>query len=532
MSIKIRVTLLLSLLVLGFGAALGVVRWLEHRAFERRVAADRDRRALLLNHWIEATNKTLPDFAESAAESKRLVAILTAADANQARSEISASVARAELAGLWVIDGDGKTRFEAGTIGAPPLAPGQLAALAADAPSRQFFTVVGEWLMEVCVRRLTAAGADSRAFVVVARIWDQAHLRRLAELTEGLVSLLPPRPPVAEEVAGRLVVERPLADWQGRPVRLLRVEYPLVNAVANEAVQTRVFFVFGLLVLFAMVLAIEGWVLRPLRRIGESLATDNPAVVEPLSGEPSELGRVARLVQASFAQRVALEQEIAERKRTQTALEKSEDELRRTMEERARLGRDLHDGVIQTLYAAGMGLTGVRALLTTEQIEAATRLEQTRAALNETIHDVRNFIVGLEPEALKTQTFTQAVHALLEILQASGPLQAEVVIDETIANRLTLAQRVHGLQIVREAVSNAVRHGNATKVRITLQLAGHFAEFAIGDNGSGFNVASAGGGHGLANFAQRARELGAELTVDSAPGRGTTVKLVFSFLTT
>ncbi len=201
------------------------------------------------------------------------------------------------------------------------------------------------------------------------------------------------------------------------------------------------------------------------------------------------------------------------------------------MDERLRLGRDLHDGVIQSLYAAGMGLTGVRSQLRDDQVEAAARLEQTRAVLNATIHDLRNYINGLEPDSLKLQTFSHAVTAMLEVVKGLRPLETTIAIDEALAIRLTLAQRVHALQIAREAVSNALRHGDAHSVTIALRAAGENIEFEIVDDGRGFDSKTPfEGGHGLRNFAERARELGGELTLSSASGRGTRVHLEFALI--
>src|SRR6185369_14703055 len=232
------------------------------------------------------------------------------------------------------------------------------------------------------------------------------------------------------------------SDWQGYPLHLLRLDYaaPELDRLGeSNNVQVGVFVAFGLLVLVAMWLALQAWVLRPLGLISASLKQADPAVITPLRTEPGELGAVAQLVVTSFDQRDALQREIDERDRAQAALKKSEGALRRTIDERTRLGRDLHDGVIQSLYAAGMGLTGIRSQLNLDQTEAAARLEQTRAALNETIHDLRNFINGLEPESLKMQSFDQAVTALLEVMQGLRPLQTAVSIDETLAFQLTLA---------------------------------------------------------------------------------------------
>jgi signal transduction histidine kinase len=358
-------------------------------------------------------------------------------------------------------------------------------------------------------------------------------LRGIAALTESEISLRGPQEVIEVPSDGpRIVLSRVLGDWRGHPLRVLRLEYlaaEINRVVDTDWRQARVFFAFGLLLIVGVWLAIQTWVLRPLMRIRDSLASDNPQIVTELSGEKSELGRVAQLVRSSFEQRDALQREVRERAIAQAARERSEAALRANLEERSKLGRDLHDGVIQSLYAAGMGLTGIRALLRPDQGEAATRLEQSRAALNETIHDVRNFLIGLEPEALKLQTFSQAVTALLEMMNGIRPFHSRLDIDEELASRLTLAQRVHALQIAREAVSNALRHGEASRVSVALRGRSGQAEFEIADDGRGFDPAAAAtSGKGLLNFAQRARELGADLTVDSEPGQGTRVKLLFS----
>jgi len=93
---------------------------------------------------------------------------------------------------------------------------------------------------------------------------------------------------------------------------------------------------------------------------------------------------------------------------------------------------------------------------------------------------------------------------------------------------LSLAQRVHALQIAREAVSNALRHGAANRIGVSLQTRHGLAEFEVTDDGRGFDAGASAPGMGLANFVARARELGAELAVTSEPGRGTRVQLIFN----
>jgi hypothetical protein len=183
---------------------------------------------------------------------------------------------------------------------------------------------------------------------------------------ESRLSLRGPQEISAAPMARAIVLLRPLADWRGHPLRVLRLEHEpaeIEETLEANSRLLRIFFSFGLMVIAATWLMLQGWVLGPLTKIGESLSRNSPELVTELSADRSEFGRVAGLVRSSFEQRQALETEVRERAAAQAALERSEAALQANLEERSRLGRDLHDGVIQSLYAAGMGLTGVRALL-------------------------------------------------------------------------------------------------------------------------------------------------------------------------
>jgi len=541
MTIKLRLALLLSLLLSGFVLAVMVLRGLERSEMNRMLAAERQSRAQLLNRWIDLTSRTLPQFAADAVQAEELGAWLAEGTSAAARAKLAAGLAAADVSELWILKSDGTPLLHVAAKGGapdapPPLEAADFAALVVETPSPRFFVELATGLAEVCVRRLPPERPAGAAWLIAARRWDEGQLRALESLTEARVSLRGTHEHVqtAGSDEGRVELLRPLHDWRGHPLRLLRVEgrAPEIEAtIQADWRQAQVFFVFGLFVIAAMALALHQWIVRPLSTVIESLASGDPAGVTVLAKQRSELGRVAGLVVESFGQRQALLREVEQRTRAQEALERSEAALRRNLEERARLGRDLHDGIIQSLYAAGMGLAGIRALLQPDQAEAAARLEQTRGALNETIHDVRNFIIGLEPEALKLQTFAQAVGAMLEVMRGIRAFRSTTEIDESLAGRLTLAQRVHALQITREAVSNALRHGHANSIHVALRPLGEFVEFEIVDDGSGFEPATGvSQGKGLANFAQRARELGAELDVQSEPGRGTRVRLVFSLL--
>ncbi len=513
MSVRRRFALLFGLLLLGFTAALAGLQWLEARERQRNALALWQQREQLLDHWLSATVASLRDYAAETARDPASVA-------NPALAGHRDPVADA----LWLVPADDSSP----SATPPPVSPDETAQWTRRPPPERFFSVgPGGRVLEICVQPLRASPAASpTGWLLAARHWDGDHLKLLSGLTEGQASLAAHAAPV-----GGAIHVRALRDWRGRPVRWLQVAYA-TPAVAPwfeiRAPQTGLFFAFGLLLVAAFALSLHQWVLRPMQQIGASLAQGDAGPIRQLRTKPDELGDIARLLDLSLAQRHALRTEIAERQRAQTALVASEASLRHTLAERTQLGRNLHDGVIQSLYATGMGLAGIRALLKPEQDEASARLEQSRAALNQTITDVRNFINGLEPESLRQQAFTEAVTTLLKFMQTIRPARLTCAIDEAVVPRLTLAQRANLLHITREAVSNALRHGQADTVHVSLTgTPAGGALFTINDDGRGFSTRSNSSGLGLGNFAGRAGEIGATYTVDSQPGHGT--RLSFSF---
>jgi signal transduction histidine kinase len=301
------------------------------------------------------------------------------------------------------------------------------------------------------------------------------------------------------------------------------------ETLARDTLAAYLFVAFGLLVVIALWLGVRRWVLQPLDRISTSLGTGDLGPLQPLCGEQNELGRVARLVETSFAQQAVLQRETAERNRAEAALRESELQVRRSLELRARLARDLHDGVIQAIYAAGLGLESALSQLPPDQPGVRGTLQQCRQSLNDVIREVRGFIMGLEPEQIPRQAFAEELAALIRTMQALWPVRITLQVDPLVARRLNVTQEVHALQIVRECISNALRHGEAREIQITLSARDHDGALTVRDNGRGFDPTARpiAKGHGLSNIATRAREMGGASRVQSEPDHGTTVTLHF-----
>jgi len=194
------------------------------------------------------------------------------------------------------------------------------------------------------------------------------------------------------------------------------------------------------------------------------------------------------------------------------------------MEERERIARELHDGIIQSLFAVGMGLQGT-AMVTTAP-DTALRIESAVEELDRVIRDLRNYIFGLRPGILADRQLDQALRLLAEQIQARGRASVEVDVDASLAASLS-ARSADIVQLTREALSNAVRHGEPTLVVVRLARHGQKAVLTIEDNGAGFDLNARSTGHGLRNMRERALSLNGTLDVTSKPGKGTRLKTTF-----
>jgi len=195
------------------------------------------------------------------------------------------------------------------------------------------------------------------------------------------------------------------------------------------------------------------------------------------------------------------------------------------VDERLRISRDLHDGIIQSIYAVSLSLEDVPELLGVDTTEVADRIDRAIDRLHMTIGDIRTFIVGLGPEA--GAGLRSSLEAMArELLSGTG---AELTLDlsgaATLDERLTPEAAHELVQIAREAVSNVGRHSGARLATLALRVEGGQAELLVADDGAGFDPAQRfGSGHfGLANLRDRAAALAGTLTIDSQPGKGTRI---------
>lgn len=194
------------------------------------------------------------------------------------------------------------------------------------------------------------------------------------------------------------------------------------------------------------------------------------------------------------------------------------------IEERDRIAMELHDGIIQQIYAVGIKLDIAR-ITGDPSPELAAQLLGATADLNRVIEDLRRYIRDLHLSVNYTVSLQEQFRELAENFRAV--CSARLVLDIAPTFRGLTENLVHALvQIGRELLSNIARHAGATEVYLTLDEDERGVFLEVSDNGCGFEPESVQRGHGLDNMAHRAASLGGTFHIVSQPGRGATFTLV------
>ena len=233
------------------------------------------------------------------------------------------------------------------------------------------------------------------------------------------------------------------------------------------------------------------------------------------------LGHVVRGYRRMVADLTA---SLAQTTRAEETLRRSEQHLRRVLEERERIGQDLHDGIIQSIFALGLNLERSRRLVTQDPQETIKQLGAAVTDLKVVIRDLRGYITGLESGVMNGQTLEAELASLVRTMEGSHDLRVALEVDPIAAGQLTPEQATHIMYIAREAVSNSLQHAHARQATVSLQRREGGVRLIVEDNGVGFNMqVSVGQGRGLQNMAARAKKLSAQFAIESAPGHGTHV---------
>ena len=194
------------------------------------------------------------------------------------------------------------------------------------------------------------------------------------------------------------------------------------------------------------------------------------------------------------------------------------------LEERARIGMDLHDGVIQSIYAVGLTLESARLVLPDSPDESIQLLDSAITGLNDAIRDIRNFILDLRPRRFSGD-LGQGLARLVREFQANTMIPVSMTVSQQLENLPTSLARAIFLT-TQESMANIARHARASNVTLTLMRSDSTVTLTISDDGIGFEPDTTQQvGHGLANMQARSEGLGGKFRLRSAPGHGTTVTM-------
>jgi signal transduction histidine kinase len=193
------------------------------------------------------------------------------------------------------------------------------------------------------------------------------------------------------------------------------------------------------------------------------------------------------------------------------------------LEERERIARDLHDGAIQTLYALGLRFDAARVVASNPDVR--TTLDESVENINQLIADLRQYITMLEAETPDNEP--DLARDLPFVVQQAVPPGVDTIVNITAPalHELTARDAEDLLYFTREALSNAVRHGQPTKVAVDLRQTIVETALTIQDDGAGFDQTHARQGFGTVTMKSRAERLGASFILVGIPGMGTTVRL-------
>ncbi len=305
---------------------------------------------------------------------------------------------------------------------------------------------------------------------------------------------------------GALVLE--VAEGHGAE-RLRGLEMPIEGTISGEVIR-------GGKTVVVTDAAADERVFQPIVEFGES----GPAMFVPLRSEGQTFGTLMVVsdvgieLMETFADQAAVAFRYASAQRQIQRLA--------VLEDRERIARDLHDGAIQALFAAGMSLQGTAMLARDAEIDR--RIQDVVGELDRVIRDLRNYIFGLRPGVLADRQLGNALREFAGELERRSGVTTVVDVDAQVVSELA-PRATDIVQFAREALSNVSRHAQAVTCRVSLRREDDRAVLEIDDDGRGFDPELVEQGQGLGNLAARAASLGGDLQIRSSLAEGTTVSV-------
>jgi signal transduction histidine kinase len=590
MKVQTKITLLLLAVVAVFVAGLWVFRFVDQEKFReirtsRLVEAKRSFEA-----FLEKDGEPLVTLADYDTTWDSMVQAIQTKNTKWLNENVSSETLLGYKAyAVWIYDHDGNLVYSRNAIPVdpeldkadsgnnrnntvPPDLPiprEALDKLFAKDPSAHFFVKIDGELMEI--RGATVHGSKDYArqtpqqgFFFVGRQWNQEPLKEMSLFSNNKLSLASPGQEPREVVEdGLIVFTKTLPSWDGQPLAFLviRNEMPVVRLLnrSNERLIISL-FVFALVLLLVIYWSVVRWVSHPLRRIMDTLKRNDPKPIERLCWDHSEFGEMARTTRKFFEQRDNLMREMEERRATEEALRKSEEELRHSqkMEAVGRLaGGVAHD--FNNLLTAIIGYAELIATRTSSNSLAKQNAELIRKAGEQAAALTRQLLAFsrkqiLQPKVIDLNALVVEMEKLLRRvigerfdLQShadaqngrvrADPSQLEQVVLNLGVNARDAMPRGGKLIIRTENVQ--LDHTAASQIATSLKP-GDYVVLSVIDNGAGMDEQTMshifepffttkgpgkGTGLGLATVYGIVRQTGGGISVESEVGKGSTFRI-------
>ncbi|HKG54180.1 MAG TPA: GAF domain-containing sensor histidine kinase [Anaerolineales bacterium] len=195
------------------------------------------------------------------------------------------------------------------------------------------------------------------------------------------------------------------------------------------------------------------------------------------------------------------------------------------LEERERIGMDLHDGIIQAIYGVGLSLESALHSFEDDPQDAKTRVQRSIEGLNQAIRDLRGYILDLRPRQMGNEGLMSGLNRLITEFRVNTLAIVNLTGSENEVKDLPPSHSMVLFHIGQEALANVAKHAKAKQVDVSLWSTDERVLMEIHDNGKGFEMETmnASIGHGLANMQTRVRAVGGDVDISSVAEEGTTV---------
>jgi two-component system sensor histidine kinase DevS len=195
------------------------------------------------------------------------------------------------------------------------------------------------------------------------------------------------------------------------------------------------------------------------------------------------------------------------------------------LEERDRIGMDLHDGIIQSIYGVGLALESAYHLMDEDPKDAKDRVQRSIDDLNQAIRDIRAYILDLRPRQLGSDGLMNGLKRLVLEYRANTFSEISLISPDTDLKEMPHSHALALFHICQEALANTAKHAKATSVQVSVWTTDDRVLMEIKDDGRGFDLEKMTStiGHGLANMQTRARSVGGEVDIASTIDEGTTI---------